>query len=125
MASQRMEDIFAVSRELKAQILARLDAGEEVLIDDVDKIVRDACAKVAANMRKEPETVYDACTRRIHFHADELYNSVKEIIEGKGQTLVDHMYKYKVEKEDTDYIIRKRMSEIFNRDFTMPNPYSF
>ena len=131
MASQLMNDIFDVSAELKAQIIAKLEAGEEVLIDDVDAIVRDVCATVAAerktdrkpNGNRQPGTVFSSCTARIEMNSEEFYDSVKELIAGTGQTLVDQMYKHKIEKEDTDWIIHKKMSEIFDRDLTKPNPF--
>ena len=123
MSSKRMEDIFGVCSDLKERILSKIDEGHDVTLDDVDKIVRESCRKVAGDDDKKFGTTYDACTRRIDMTAKEFYDSIKEIIAQKGQTLVDQMYKHKVEKEDNDWTIRKRMSDIFNKEFTMPNPY--
>lgn len=117
MSSKRMQDIFAVCKEMKQGILDDLDKNYEVSENEVDQRLRDACRKVAKESNREYSTVYDACTRRMNYNAKQFYDGIKEIIRQDGQSFINRMYTQMIDGEDDEWTIRKIMSDLFGLDF--------
>lgn len=92
--SQYSEEIISVVTDLKEIILSKLDAGEEVSINELDGLTREAFKKTNIEFGVKESTVRDKCTRQIDISTREFYKLVADYLLGRNKDLEDKVVEY-------------------------------
>lgn len=92
--SQFTKEIISTVKYLKKSILERLDAGEELSMDEVDNLTQEAFKKTALDMGLTYSTVSDKCTRQMDLTNKEFYELVKNYLVGINDDFEDRVAAY-------------------------------
>ncbi len=85
--SKYSEQIISVIEKLKAEIFERLDNGEEVYIEEIKDITRNAFKETAKEFNVTSSTIESKCTRDMNINTEEFYELVKDYLLGNESAL--------------------------------------
>lgn len=112
MFSVLVKEILEVVEEVTNKVFNIADKGDDLSIEELEKIITEAIKIVAENNKVEESTVRAAVTRRIEADMKTFRSELKDFLFGNRDPLINRVINNRVQAKDSSAQIRAEFQSI-------------